>query len=319
MTGAASPGSTMPAGAQYRLSIKREGEEGLVSNYLHDHARPGFRLQAMAPRGKFVLDETSERPVVLISGGIGITPMIAMARHLINEGKRTRAFRRTHFIHGAQNGRVHAFGAMIRALAAEHESLTAHIRYSHPEAGDRLGESHDSEGFVDAALLKSLLALDDYDFYLCGPAPFMQSLYDSLTAMGVREERIHYESFGPATLLTGKAGAESSSRAQPTVQGPVTVRFDAAEEEVTWTPEKGTLLELAESAGLSPAYACRSGICGSCATKLKCGSVDYLDEPIGPREDDEVLICCATPRPPASQTGAKDSGCGTELGVVLDL
>ncbi len=208
---------------------------------------------------------------------------------------------------------------MIRALAAEHESLTTHIRYSRPGENDELGVTHDSEGRIDAALLKSLLPLDDYDFYLCGPAPFMEGLYQSLTGMGVRADRISYESFGPATLLTGDAPRESSAAVTAPAAGPVTVRFDGAGEELTWTPEKGTLLELAESAGLSPAFACRSGICGTCATRIKCGSVDYIDEPSAPLEDDEVLICCSTPRPPGSDAPGGEGGCGTELGVVLDL
>ena len=118
-----------PNADHYRLSIKRHGGTALASNFLHDNAKLGFRLQAMAPLGKFVLDQSSDRPVVLISGGVGITPMIAMTNHIINEGLRTRKFRRTYFIHGARNGQVHAFGEHIRRLAAEHGALRAHIRY----------------------------------------------------------------------------------------------------------------------------------------------------------------------------------------------
>ena len=306
--------SEAPGRGHYRLSVKREGRAALVSNHLHVAAEKGFRLQAMAPRGKFALDESSDRPVVLISAGVGITPMIAMAGHIINEGKRTRNFRRTHVIHGARNGRVQAFGETLRGWARDHESFTAHLRFSAPEAGDRLGESHDSEGRIDAGLLRSLLPLDDYDFYLCGPGGFMQDLFDILTRMGVREGRIRYESFGPATLIRGAPGAGRTSVAEAPAAGPVAVRFDGADREATWSADKGTLLDLAEEAGLSPAYACRSGICGSCATRIKCGSVDYLEEPVGPREDDEVLICCSTPRPASGE-----GGCGETLGVVLDL
>ncbi len=306
--------SDAPDAGHYRLSIKRQGGTALVSTFLHDNAKPGFALEAMAPRGKFVLDQSSERPLVLISGGVGITPMIAMTNHIINEGLRTRNFRRTYFIHGAQNGQVHAFAGHIRRLAAEHDALSAHIRYSHPGDNDRLGETHDSEGHVDIALLKSILPFDDYDFYLCGPPPFMQSLYDGLIELGVRGERIHYESFGPATVL--KHDAESKqppAKGQP-VDGPVTVRFADADVEVDWLPDKGTLLELAEAAGLAPQFACRSGICGTCATRIKCGTVDYLEEPSAPHADDEVLICCATPR---SVVGA--ASCGQDRGVVLAL
>ena len=309
--------SDAPNGGHYRLSVKREDGDALVSPFLHARAEPGFRLEAMAPRGTFVLDRSSERPVVLISAGVGITPMIAMTNFIVNEGKRTRRFRRTIFIHGARNGRVLGFGDRIRALAAEHESLTAHIRFSAPGEGDRLGETHDSEGRIDIALLQSLLPLDDYDVYLCGPQSFMQSLYDGLIALGVRADRIHYESFGPATVLapgTETKAPPGAPAAGAAAKEPIGVSFAKNGIETTWTPEKGTLLELAEGAGLSPAFACRSGICGTCATRLLCGDVDYLDEPTAPRADDEVLICCATPRATAGE-----KGCGEDYGVVLDL
>ena len=177
-------------------------------------------------------------------------------------------------------------------------------------ASDRLGETHDSEGRVDIDLLKSLLPLDDYDFYLCGPQPFMQSLYDGLTGLGIRDERIHYEAFGPATVLKRDAKAKlHPARASP-VDGPVAVSFASSDVRADWSPDQGTLLELAEVAGLRPNFACRSGICGTCATRIRCGAVDYLEEPTAPHGDDEVLICCATPRP-----HAEEEGCGGDYGV----
>ncbi len=306
--------SDAPGGEHYRLSIKREGGEALVSTYAHDHLKLGDTIEAMAPRGKFVLDCSSNRPVVLLSGGVGITPMIAMTNALINEGLRTGHFRPIYFIHGAQNGAVHAFGDHIRELAEAHEQLTAHIRYSHPGAQDRLGETHHSEGFVDMELLKEVLPFDDYDFYLCGPAPFMQAIYDGLTGIGVRDERIHYESFGPATLLKHDAEPEHPPAKGQSVDGPVRVSFADADIEATWSPDKGTLLELAEAAGVNPDFACRSGVCGTCATRIKCGTVDYIEEPSAAHADDEVLICCATPR---STAGA--ASCGEDHSVVLAL
>jgi len=306
--------SDAPNAEYYRLSIKREGGDALVSNFFHDHVKIGFCLEAMAPRGKFVLDRSSNRPVVLLSGGVGVTPMIAMTNFIINEGMRTRNFRRTFFIHGAQNGRVHAFGDHIRRLADQHESLTVHICYSHLAENDRLGETHESEGHCDVELLKRVLPFDDYDFYLCGPPRFMQALHDGLAELGVRDERIHYESFGPATVLKHDAKPKQPPAKGETVDGPVPVCFAASDLEVAWSPDKGTLLDLAEAAGLNPAFSCRSGICGTCATRIKCGSVDYIEEPTGPHDDDEVLICCSTPR---SLTGA--TSCGKDNGVVLDL
>lgn len=305
--------SDAPDSSHYRLSIKREGGDALVSNYLHDHATPGFRLEAMAPRGKFVLDQSSDRPVVLLSAGVGITPMIAMANHIIREGVRTRNFRRTFFIHGAKNGRVRAFDGHLRQLASEHESLTLHTRLSDPSGEDRLGETYDSKGHVDIDLLKTLLPLDDYEFYLCGPAPFMETLYKGLADLGVREERIHYESFGPATVL--KRDPQPAQVPVAAASGsPVKVQFAESDIEIEWTPDKGTLLDLAQEAGLYPDYSCRSGICGTCATRIACGAVDYIEEPSASRAEDEVLICCSTPR---SVSGA--ATCGEDRGVILGL
>ena len=163
-------------------------------------------------------------------------------------------------------------------------------------------------------LLRSLLPFDDYDFYLCGPQPFMQSLYDGLTGLGVRDERIHYESFGPATVLKHDASPKAPPPPGQAVDGPVTVRFSGSDVEAVWTPDKGTLLELAESAGLAPDFACRSGICGTCATRMTCGQVDYIDEPSAPLDEGEVLICCSTPR-----SGAGGATCGDDQGVVLEI
>jgi len=129
----------------YRLSIRRGEGSALVSQFLHANASLGFRLEAMAPRGRFVLSDAGSRPVVLISGGVGITPMIAMAEHIVAEGRRTGTYRPIHFIHGTQNGRVHAFRDHIRALAAEHPQFHVHVCYSRSAAGDAVGVTHDAD------------------------------------------------------------------------------------------------------------------------------------------------------------------------------
>ena len=185
----------------YRLSIRRGEGDALVSQFMHANAKAGFRLHALMPRGKFVLDQSSDRAVVLVSGGVGITPMMAIAEHIVEEGRRTGNYRPIHFIHGAQNGRVRAFGKRIQELAAEHPTLSVHVCFSGPSPEDKIGVHYDSKGRVDSSLLTALLPPGDYDFYLCGPSEFMNSLYSGLTATGVRPERIHYESFGPGTVL----------------------------------------------------------------------------------------------------------------------
>ena len=239
--------------------------------------------------------------------------MIAMANQIVEDGRNTGKFRPVWFVHGANNGRVHAFGTHVRELAAAHPAMRVHIRYSQPGGDDRLGLTHDGEGQVTIEVLKQLLPFDDYDFYLCGPPPFMQSLYDGLGGLGVRRERIHYESFGSGTALKPEAKPEVPLRAAGLGDGAVPVRFARSAITAEWTRDKGTLLELAEMVGLAPVFGCRSGICGTCATRLTSGAVDYVEEPLAPRGEGRVLLCCSVP------AGATAPSGGANPGVVLDL
>jgi len=289
----------------YRLSIRRHDGDAIVSQYLHANAKAGFRLEAMAPRGRFVLSHSSDRPAVLVSGGVGITPMMAMAEHIVAEGKRTGKFRPVYFVHGAQNGKVHAFGKQIRELASTHPEFKTHFCYSRPADGDVLGKSHDTQGVVSIDTIKKLLSFGDYEFYLCGPTGFMKSLYDGLTAMGIPSDRIFYESFGPATVLKPEVQPKTAGRQIKVTNEAVAVRFQKSGTGGEWSAGRGTLLEFAESLGLAPKFSCRSGICGTCTTGIVEGAVDYLEDPVAPRGANEVLLCCSVPRP------------GTN--VVLDL
>lgn len=305
--------STTPNPEHYRLSIRRRDDDASVSRFLHEHGKPGLRIDAMTPRGKFTLTSGSGRPVVFVSGGVGITPMIAMINHLVEEGQRTGEFRPCWFVHGTNNGRVHAFARHVRDLAAQHPAMKVHIRYSQPGNDDRLGVTHDGEGHVTIDVLKQLLPLNDYDFYLCGPPPFMQSLYDGLTGIGVRRDRIHYKSFGSGTALRPEAKAEAPARVRQPGDGAVPVRFAKSAVTAEWSRDKGTLLEFAESIGLAPVFGCRSGICGTCATRIASGAVDYIEEPLAPRGDGQVLLCCSVPAGEAATQG------GVNPGIVLDL
>ena len=152
-------------------------------------------------------------------------------------------------------------------------------------------------GHVDIELLKSLLPFDDHEFYFCGPPPFMESLYNGLKSLHVADDRIHYEFFGPGTTLLQKfsPGSESLTEALGDRQ-PVEVRFTRSGIETLWDPSKGTLLDLAESEGLQPAYSCRSGICQTCSTGVVSGNVDYLESPMTEPAENQALICCSYPR-----------------------
>ena len=296
----------------YRLSIRRIND-GLVSRFLHDSGKVGLRIEAMTPRGKFTLDQSSNRTVVMLSGGVGLTPMMAMLEHMAAAGKRTGQFRPAYFIHGAENSRVHAFGERVKELAAEYPGLVVHVCYSAPATSDTIGVTHQTDGWVSIDLLKKVLPFGDYDFYLCGPPPFMTSLYAGLIGLGVRPERIRFESFGPATVLRPEAPAKPVEAAA-THGGEARVRFSKSGVDAQWAASKGTLLELAEAAGLTPAFGCRSGICGTCRTRIRAGAVEYLEEPLATRAEEEVLLCCSVPRRAAGHQA--DSH---EPDVILEL
>ncbi len=307
--------SNAPNGSYYRLSIKREPPAqpdlppGMASAWFHDQVTVGSTIRAMAPRGKFTLDESGSRPVVLLSGGVGLTPMISMLEQLIKDSHSCGRSRPVWFIHGAINGKVHAFDRKVRELASDNPCLNVHVRYSQPAEDDIEGKQYDSTGHVDMDLIKSLLPLDDYEFYMCGPLPFLQSLYEGLKDLKVSDERIHYEFFGAgATLLREQPGKTVGLAENLADRPPVPVRFARSAKEATWDPTKGTLLDLAESEGLRPAYSCRSGICQTCSTVILAGEVDYLESPMTAPEEGEALICCSYPKPP----------CGDDE-VVLDI
>ncbi|EDP65732.1 pyridoxamine 5'-phosphate oxidase-related, FMN-binding protein [alpha proteobacterium BAL199] len=279
--------SDAPGGQSYRITVKREAG-GLASTWLHDHLRTGSTIRASLPAGRFILDTGSRRPVLLLSAGIGVTPMIAMLNHLLGgpEGRRRAPHRRVWFIHAARHGGEHAFKSHIEGLAAAHpDHLTTHVRYTAPRPQDRIGLDHHGIGRLDRAALRSLLPLDDYDVYLCGPSGFMTDMSEALTSLGVRAERIQAEAFGART----EQAVESKSVET------ATVTFRRSGVTAAWTPESGSLLELAEAHGIDAPYGCRAGSCGTCAAQVPAGTVRYLRTTDASPAPDHALICQAVP------------------------
>ncbi|MCW3480326.1 pyridoxamine 5'-phosphate oxidase family protein [Neisseriaceae bacterium JH1-16] len=278
-------------GRDYRLTIKRAGG---VSAYLHDQVGVGDRIEAQAPRGVFTLDTASNRPVLLLSGGVGVTPMLAMLGALFPDDGIAHRLRPTWFIHAARNGRELAFGRPLRALAERYSPLNVHLCLSQPDEADVQGIGYDSAGRIDAELLRRVLPLDDYEVYLCGPDGFMRAVFWALRRLGVAKERIHYEFFGPGGSLDDSA--EPAVAVEGAIESaPQTVHFARSGKTAQWLPEQGSLLTLAEQAGLSPTYSCRSGLCGSCATRVVTGEVAYPSPPLAQPAPGEALICCARP------------------------
>jgi uncharacterized protein len=277
-----------PNGRDYRLSIKREAR-GLASRLLHDRFESGDMIEAASPAGDFVLDDDTQ-PIVMLSGGVGITPMMAMLDGLVSALRDGAPRREVYFIHATRNGASRAFRGELEAFARQHDWLHLFTAYSAPGAGDRLGHTHDTEARLSMEVLAGLLPFGGYQFYLCGPESFMQALYTGLRDMGIDRSHIHHEFFGAGEL-------DEPNEIGPAVELPAraTITFAHSKTQAEWTAQSGTLLETAEAAGLKPAYNCRSGKCGTCTTRLLSGSVRYTRKPLVSPADGHVLTCCAVP------------------------
>ncbi|MGF6770193.1 ferredoxin-NADP reductase/predicted pyridoxine 5'-phosphate oxidase superfamily flavin-nucleotide-binding protein [Paraburkholderia sp. GAS199] len=301
--------SSASGGSSYRITVKREGAGG-ISDWLHDHATVGTLIEGMAPRGSFVFDVDARTPVVLISAGVGITPMIAMVDTLLVNNGRTIHHAPIFFVHATRTPASHAFRAFIDDKAARASNFHPYIRYSRPLPDDAILGKHESMGMVDIELLKSILPFDNYHFYLCGPSAFMQSLYDGLTGLGVRDSSIHFESFGPASVKRRRETLATDNDAEESV----VVKFARSGKTARWRPAHGSLLDLAESCGINALSSCRVGVCGTCSAKVLDGTVDYAQPPGHDIVPGEALICCATPHPGPHLEGSLD-----REGVTLDL
>ncbi len=284
----------------YRLSIKREpapkGQNvppGLASNFLHDHVVPGSSLRIRPPAGSFVLDTNSTKPIVLISNGVGITPMIAMAKAALGQPSPRPIW----FLHGCRNGPFHAFRDEIASLAAAHSNLHRHIAYSRPGEGD--AGHYQSEGYVDWALVRSLVD-QDADYFLCGSPAFMQALIAELRQAGIPEAAIHFEMFSrkpPTSASTSQPASEASAMAEA-APASTEVSFARSGLTATWasTDPEDTLLAFAEAQGVEPAFSCRSGVCGTCACRVLEGEVSYISEPTAGVTSGSALICIGRPK-----------------------
>ncbi|WP_175775378.1 NO-inducible flavohemoprotein [Burkholderia anthina] len=188
--------SDMPNGHTYRISVKRESggtyPPGYVSCLLHDHVNVGDEIKLAAPYGSFHIDVNAKTPLVLISGGVGLTPMISMLKRAIQDPQRQVVF-----VHGARNSGVHAMRDRLRETAKTYANFKLVVFYDDPLPQDAEGSDYDRKGLVDVNAIKDTLLLPDADYYICGPVPFMRIQHDALKNLGIHEARIHYEVFGP--------------------------------------------------------------------------------------------------------------------------
>ena len=282
-----------PDAGHYRIAVKRE-RDGAASGYLHTRLAVGDQLDTAAPRGTFILDQT-RAPVLLISAGIGATPVLAMLQTLAE----AHSDREIWWLHGARNRRNHSFAPEAQALLASLPNARSHVCYSRPGANDLEGRDFDSAGRLTASLLAELEPPRDAQAYLCGPAPFLEEISAGLAAMGIDASRIHTEPFGPAPGLTpGIAGVPARTPHPPAGQpgnGP-TIEFARSNLAIPWSGDYSSLLELAEACDVPVRWSCRTGVCQTCETTLIAGDLGYSPDPVEPPADGSALICCSQPR-----------------------
>jgi ferredoxin-NADP reductase/MOSC domain-containing protein YiiM len=287
-----------PGGRDYRVSVKRE-PHGAASQYLHTRVRAGDRLEAAAPRGTFTL-RPGPAPVLLVSAGVGATPVLAMLHALAAASASGNTVDRdVWWLHGARRGTDDPFAAESRALLAALPRARRHVCYSSPGPDDVQGRDYDTAGRLSAPVLAALDLPRDAEAYLCGPPAFMADVSAALAAGGIEAARIRTEVFGAGPALTpgiaAKAARPPHPPAGPAGRGPL-VAFARSGLSARWDPGYGSLLEFAEACDVPVRWSCRTGVCHTCETALVSGTVGYDPAPVDDPVDGSILICCSRPR-----------------------
>jgi len=286
--------SDTPSADHYRVSVKHEAN-GAASSYVHTQVKVDDVLEVSAPRGTFTFRQ-GLRPVVLLSAGVGATPVLAMLHTLAAEASQWEVW----WLFGARNCDEHPFAQESRLLLQALPLSRSYILYSRPGPQDRPGLDFDAAGHLSATVLKEIGVPREADFYLCGPPAFLQDLTTGLAVWGVTTDRVHTEIFGPTPSSTPGVVDDAPSLpphlpAGSPGTGPL-VSFARSGLIVHWDPAFQSLLELAEACDVPVRWSCRTGVCHSCESGLIAGSVSYQPEPLERPADGTLLICCSQPQ-----------------------
>jgi ferredoxin-NADP reductase len=283
--------SDLPVADHFRISVKNE-LHGIGSSFLSKRVREGDGLHVSAPRGSFTLGPGAN-PVVLLSAGVGATPVMSMLHTLAAE----RSQREIWWIYGARNRAEHPFREESRSLLKQLSRGRGYTVYSRPAAGDQVGADFDAPGHLDTALLERIGVSEGSDFYLCGPSSFLQNMRDGLRNWGVPAEKVHTEIFGSLEPIT--PGMAQVNHTPHLPQGPPgsgpPVSFARSGITTAWDPKFASLLELAEACDVPVRWSCRTGVCHTCMTGLIAGSIVYNPEPLEGPAPGNVLVCCSQP------------------------
>ncbi|MFD7588637.1 MOSC domain-containing protein [Kitasatospora sp. NPDC059811] len=286
--------SGRPGAETYRISVKQE-PNGVASTYLRQHVKVGDVLDVAAPRGTFLLAD-ADTPVLLLSAGVGATPVLAMLHALAAEHSQRAVW----WLHAARDGENHPFAGEVRALLSQLPASRSFVSYSRPSGVDRPGVDYTVSGRFSPERIRGLKPPPDADAYICGPSAFMRDMTGALQACGLPPSRIHTEVFGATSaitpgVVTGPARAPHQPAAPPGGRPGPSVAFARSGLIVPWHPDYGTLLGLAEACDVPVRWSCRTGICHTCETALLSGHVDYAPQPLEPPATGSALICCSTP------------------------
>jgi hypothetical protein len=279
---------------RYRVSIKKvpaprnepSAPPGLVSSYFHDSLNEHDIVDVKAPSGQFYLDMVDKTPVVLLSGGVGITPVLSMLNALVEMDSQREVW----FFLGVRNKTEHVMKEHLEKVARENPNVNLKIFYSRPGETDIKDEDYHIEGRVTVENFKPLLPSNNYEFYICAPPPMVKDLRAGLADWGVPKTSIHFEAFGPATVK--KCSTDSKKGDAPKID----IRFTKSGKLLPWNPNLTSLLEFAEKNGIPLDSGCRAGNCGTCLIAIKSGEVTYVSEPGSLPEAGSCLACIAVPK-----------------------
>jgi len=283
--------SDVPAADHLRISIKNE-LNGIGSSFLCTRIYEGDVLDVSAPRGSFIL-HSGQSPVVLLSAGVGATPVMSMLHTLAAEGSQREVW----WIYGARNRVNQPFAEESRLLLKQLSRGRGYIVYSRPGPADEVGRDFDAPGHIDTALLERIGVSRNSEFYLCGPSSFLRNMREGLQTWGVVGANVHTELFGSLEASTpGMVPVDHTPHLPQGLPGSgPPVSFARSGITAWWDPKFGSLLELAEACDVPVRWSCRTGVCHTCMTGLIAGSIVYNPEPLERPAPRNVLVCCSQP------------------------
>ncbi len=275
----------------YRVSIKRL-PNGRISSHFHDKINEGDILDVKAPSGRFYLDSNRKSGVVLIGGGIGVTPVMSMLNYLAENNSTQEIY----FFYGVRDGSEHVMKEHMENVARQNSNIHLHVCYSKPTEKCIEDNCFNHSARADVNLLKKILPTNNFDFYFCGPGPMMESLAVGLKEWSVPDNRIHFETFGPSSVKKVASATRVPFPNNKSVTKKFDVTFKRSAKELIWDGAHETLLEFAEANDVSIASGCRAGSCGTCITAIQKGEVKYCNEPSIDVETGTCLTCISAPK-----------------------